>query len=171
MIALPANEQEDCSLSTRHCPQTERQWWPMEGRGSVIPDGNSKFLSPASAGRPPRGCGGAARWCAETQRGTDMTKSKGRASAKPRSGEAAFMRAEPRATRPGLPLASSLRPTRHRIAYSKRGWRDPPIAATSRLGRRQSSGSPGSGPSPHITRGSGPPGHLGIAPTLRHPVE
>jgi hypothetical protein len=46
----------------------------------------SKLLSPASAGRPPRGCGGAARWCAETQRGTDMTKSKGRASAKPRSG-------------------------------------------------------------------------------------
>src|ERR1700726_2840902 len=41
----------------------------------------SKLLSPASAGRPPRGCGGAARWCAETQRGTDMTKSKGRASA------------------------------------------------------------------------------------------
>src|ERR1700731_1789978 len=46
----------------------------------------SQLLSPASAGRPPRGCGGAARWCAETQRGTDMTKSKGRASAKPRSG-------------------------------------------------------------------------------------
>src|SRR6202035_3817444 len=46
----------------------------------------SKFLSPASAGRPPRGCGGAARWCAETQRGSDMTKTKGRASAKPRSG-------------------------------------------------------------------------------------
>ena len=41
----------------------------------------SKLLSPASAGRPPRGCGGAARWCAETQRGTDMTKSKGRGSA------------------------------------------------------------------------------------------
>jgi hypothetical protein len=38
----------------------------------------SKLLSPASAGRPPRGCGGAARWCAEIQRGTDMTKSKGR---------------------------------------------------------------------------------------------
>src|ERR1700680_352139 len=86
MIALRANEQEDCSLYARHCLHTERQWWPMEGRGSVIPDGNSKFLSPASAGRPPRGCGGAARWCAETQRGTDMTKSKGRASAKPRSG-------------------------------------------------------------------------------------
>jgi hypothetical protein len=46
----------------------------------------SKLLSPASAGRPPRGCGGAARWCAETQRGTDMTKIKSRASAKPRSG-------------------------------------------------------------------------------------
>ena len=46
----------------------------------------SKLLSPASAGRPPRGCGGAARWCAETQRGTDMTKNKSRASAKPRSG-------------------------------------------------------------------------------------
>src|SRR6202521_502422 len=86
MSALPANEQEDCSLYARHCLQTERQWWPMEGRGSVIPDGNSKFLSPASAGRPPRGRGGAARWCAQTQRGTDMTKSKGRASAKPRSG-------------------------------------------------------------------------------------
>src|ERR1700730_16220428 len=86
MIALPANEQEDWSLDGRHWLHTERQWWPMEGRGSVIPDGNSKFLSPASAGRPPRGCGGAARWCAETQRGTDMTKSKGRASAKPRSG-------------------------------------------------------------------------------------
>jgi hypothetical protein len=51
--------------------------------------------------------------------------------------EAAFLRAEPRATRPGLPLASSLRPTRHRIAYSKRGRRDPPIAATSWRGRRQ----------------------------------
>src|ERR1700738_4831796 len=45
----------------------------------------SKVLSPASAGRPPRGCGGAARWCAQTKRGTDVTKSKGRASAKPRS--------------------------------------------------------------------------------------
>src|ERR1700686_3664417 len=44
MIALPANEQEDCSIYARHCLQTERQWWPMEGRGSVIPDGNSKFL-------------------------------------------------------------------------------------------------------------------------------
>src|ERR1700738_4079464 len=46
----------------------------------------SKVLSPASAGRPPRGCGGAARWCAEIMRGTDMTKNNGRASAKPRSG-------------------------------------------------------------------------------------
>src|ERR1700681_3018935 len=46
----------------------------------------SKVLSLASAGRPPRGCGGAARWCAETQRGSDMTKTKGRPSAKPRSG-------------------------------------------------------------------------------------
>src|SRR6202049_4849583 len=43
-------------------------------------------LPPASAGRPPRCCGGAARRCADTQRGTDMSKSKGRASAKPRSG-------------------------------------------------------------------------------------
>jgi hypothetical protein len=41
----------------------------------------SKLLSPASAFRPPRGRGGAARWCAENQRGTDITKSKGRASA------------------------------------------------------------------------------------------
>src|SRR6202162_4661493 len=55
-----------------------RQWRPI-----LIA---SKVLSPASAGRPPRGCGGAARWCAETQRGTDMTKTKGRASAKPRAG-------------------------------------------------------------------------------------
>jgi len=46
----------------------------------------SKLLSPASAGRPPRGCGSAARWCAETQRGTDMIKSRSRANAKPRSG-------------------------------------------------------------------------------------
>src|ERR1700720_2656560 len=45
MIALPANEQEDCSLCARHCPQTERQWWPMEGRGSVIPDGNSALFA------------------------------------------------------------------------------------------------------------------------------
>jgi hypothetical protein len=35
----------------------------------------------AVTGRPPRGCGGAARWCAETQRGSDMTKTKGRPSA------------------------------------------------------------------------------------------
>jgi hypothetical protein len=46
----------------------------------------SKLLSPASAGRPPRGCGGAARWCAASMRGTDMTKSKGRVVAKPRPG-------------------------------------------------------------------------------------
>ena len=39
-----------------------------------------RVLSPASADWPPRGCGGAARWCAATMRETDMTKSKGRAS-------------------------------------------------------------------------------------------
>jgi hypothetical protein len=71
MISLRENEQEDCS------PQTERV---LVANGGPILIG-SKLLSPASAGRPPRGCGGAARWCAETQRGTDMTKSKGRASA------------------------------------------------------------------------------------------
>jgi hypothetical protein len=71
MIGRRQNEQEDCSLCARHCPQTERQWWPMEGRGSVIPDGNSKLLSPPPA---PVGLRGV-----ETQRGTDMTKSKGRA--------------------------------------------------------------------------------------------
>jgi len=31
-----------------------------------------RVLSPASAGRPPRRCGGAARWCAATTRGTDL---------------------------------------------------------------------------------------------------
>ena len=39
-----------------------------------------RVLSPASAGWPPRGCGGAARWCAATTRGTEMAKSKVRAS-------------------------------------------------------------------------------------------
>jgi hypothetical protein len=61
----------------------------------------SKLLSPASAGRPPRGCGGAARWCAETQRGTDMTKTKGRPSAKPRSG--AKSRSKGKRTKPVAP--------------------------------------------------------------------
>jgi hypothetical protein len=66
IIARRANEQEDCSLSARHCLQTERQWWPMEGRCLSAPTPKSKLLSPASASRPPRGRGGAARWCAET---------------------------------------------------------------------------------------------------------
>jgi hypothetical protein len=50
------------------------------GQGGPILIG-SKLLSPASAFRPPRGRGGAARWCAATTRGTDMTESKSRASA------------------------------------------------------------------------------------------
>jgi Protein of unknown function (DUF3489) len=32
MIALRQNQQDDCSLSARHSLQTERQWWPTEGR-------------------------------------------------------------------------------------------------------------------------------------------
>jgi hypothetical protein len=46
IIGRRQNEQEDCSLSARQCRQTERQWWPMEGRGSVIPDGNSSSSPP-----------------------------------------------------------------------------------------------------------------------------
>jgi hypothetical protein len=32
MIAQRANEQRDCSFSTRHSRQTERQWSPTKGR-------------------------------------------------------------------------------------------------------------------------------------------
>jgi site-specific DNA recombinase len=32
MIALGKSEQDDCSHSARHRPQTERVWWPTEGR-------------------------------------------------------------------------------------------------------------------------------------------
>jgi hypothetical protein len=56
-----------------------RQWRPAIGHKAKLPS-----PLPASAGRPPRGCGGAAQWCVATHRGTDMTRGKGRASAKPR---------------------------------------------------------------------------------------
>jgi hypothetical protein len=54
----------------------------------------SQLLSPASAGRPPRGRGGAARRCAATMRGNEMTKTKSRASAKARSGTKSRSKAE-----------------------------------------------------------------------------
>src|ERR1700675_3571710 len=43
VIERRKNEQEYCSLSARHCLQTERQWWPMEGR----------YLSAPSSSPPP----------------------------------------------------------------------------------------------------------------------
>ena len=46
----------------------------------------AQILSPASAGRPPRGCGGASRRCAAIMRGTEMTKTTSRVNAKPRPG-------------------------------------------------------------------------------------
>jgi hypothetical protein len=76
MISLRENGQEDAQFSLdifRKQSVSGSRWKADANRLEV--------LSPASAGRPPRGCGGAARWCAQTQRGTDMIKSKGRASA------------------------------------------------------------------------------------------
>jgi hypothetical protein len=41
MISLRQNEQEHCSHSARHRPQTERVWWPTEGRAVLSSKGVS----------------------------------------------------------------------------------------------------------------------------------
>jgi hypothetical protein len=60
MISLRENEQEHCSLSARHRPQTERQWWPTtEGRCYRLPAPLPRQRRSASAGL---------RWCGATVR-------------------------------------------------------------------------------------------------------
>jgi Protein of unknown function (DUF3489) len=46
----------------RHSLRTERQWGAKQA--DTLVGSMAQILSPASAGRPPRGCGGAALWCA-----------------------------------------------------------------------------------------------------------
>jgi tripartite-type tricarboxylate transporter receptor subunit TctC len=65
MIALRANEQEDCSLSARHSLRRKRQWWPTEGRCLSAPVAlltSTPFLFLAKKGLPADDLKGLIAW-------------------------------------------------------------------------------------------------------------
>src|SRR6202049_880715 len=85
MIARRQNQPGDCSFSARLPAQTERQWvWSPHA--AAAPASRPAVLAPASAIRPPRGCGGGGAMVRrDPERSHDMAKRKAQTSAKPRS--------------------------------------------------------------------------------------